>query len=128
MSCTLKQIPKALERLLGWIYIMVYLDPASNPGLKPQRLSDKSCTWKENKIFGISCKLLTKKYQENIFARKIICVLFPCATFSSKITDNKDENQSFVCKCTVLKLLHGYIQPSNLSSALKIPSNHEQKV
>ena len=87
MYCTLKQIPKALERLLGWIYIMVYLDPASNPGSKPQRLSDKSCTWKENKVFGISCKLLTKKYQENIFARKIICVLFPCATFSSKITD-----------------------------------------
>ena len=41
---------------------MAYLDPASNPGSKPQRLSDKSCTWKENKNFGISCKLLTKKY------------------------------------------------------------------
>jgi hypothetical protein len=28
-------ITKALERLLGWIYIMAYVDPASNPETKP---------------------------------------------------------------------------------------------
>ena len=41
--------------------IMTYLDPASNPGSKPQRLSDKnckSCTMKQNTFGGISFKLL----------------------------------------------------------------------
>ena len=35
--------------------IMAYFDPASNPGSKPQRLSDKnckSCTWKQNNKFS----------------------------------------------------------------------------
>jgi hypothetical protein len=45
---------------------MAYLDPASNPGSKPQRFSVKNCksstsdklqTFKT--IFGIFCKLLT---------------------------------------------------------------------
>ena len=78
MSCTLKQIPKALEKLLGWIYIMAYLDSASNPGSKPQRLSDKSCTWKENKKIGISCKLLTKKY---ICKKNNLCFVSMCNFF-----------------------------------------------
>jgi hypothetical protein len=48
---------------------MAYLDPASNPGSKPQRLgaincksstSDKLQTFRS--IFGISCKFLTKNY------------------------------------------------------------------
>ena len=65
---------KALDRLLG------YLDPASNPGSKPQRFSvkniksstpDKLQTIKI--IFGISCKLLT-------IMRKKLFVLFSNAT------------------------------------------------
>ena len=52
---------------------MAYLDPASNPGSKPQRLgatncksstSDKLQTFRT--IFGISCKLLTKNYLHEI--------------------------------------------------------------
>ena len=48
---------------------MAYLDPASNPGSKPQRLgatncqsstSDKLQTFRT--IFGNSCKFLTKNY------------------------------------------------------------------
>jgi hypothetical protein len=45
---------------------MAYLDPASNPGSKPQRFSVKNCKSSSSKklqtfktIFGISCKLLT---------------------------------------------------------------------
>ena len=45
---------------------MAYLDPASNPGSKPQRFSVKNCkNFTPDKlqtiktIFGISCKLLT---------------------------------------------------------------------
>ena len=43
--------------------IMAYFDPASNPGSKPQRLSDendKSCNWKKTFWGSISSKLLTK--------------------------------------------------------------------
>ena len=52
---------------------MAYLDPASNPGSKPQGLgatncksstSDKLQTFKT--IYGISCKFLTKKYVHEI--------------------------------------------------------------
>ena len=52
---------------------MTYLDPASNPGSKPQRLcaancksstSDKLQTFRN--IFGISCKFLTKNYLHEI--------------------------------------------------------------
>ena len=35
------QTDKALERLLGWL--MAYLDPASNPRSKPQRLCATNC-------------------------------------------------------------------------------------
>jgi len=45
---------------------MAYLDPASNPGSKPQRFSVKNCKSSTpdklqtiKTIFGISCKLLT---------------------------------------------------------------------
>jgi len=52
---------------------MAHLDPASNPGSKPQRLgvtncksstSDKLQTFRT--IFGISCKFLTKNYLHEI--------------------------------------------------------------
>ena len=52
---------------------MAYLDPASNPGSKPQRLgatncksstSDKLQTFRT--IFGISCKFLNKNYLREI--------------------------------------------------------------
>ena len=45
---------KALEGLLGWIYVMAYFDLASNPGSKPQSFSDtncQNCTWKQNTYF-----------------------------------------------------------------------------
>ena len=64
---------------------MAYLDPASNPESKSQRLSDKnckSCTVKQNNFLGISCKLVNQKlYLQEIF------VLFPSATFARKITE-----------------------------------------
>ena len=58
---------KALDRLLGKLDLMAYLDPASNPWSKPQRFSVRNCksstpdklqTFKS--IFGISCKFLAK--------------------------------------------------------------------
>ena len=33
---------KALKKLLGWMYLLAYLDPTSNPGSKPQKLSAKN--------------------------------------------------------------------------------------
>jgi hypothetical protein len=48
---------------------MAYLDPASNPGSKPQRLSDKNCTMKQNTFWGISSKLLAKN---SIYTQKTI--------------------------------------------------------
>ena len=57
---------------------MAYLDPASNPGSKPQRLgatngksstSDKLQTFKT--IFGISCKLLTIMRKHFLFCFQI---------------------------------------------------------
>ena len=57
---------KALDRLLGW-NLMVYLDPASNPGSKPQRFSFENCkSFTLDKLqtfrttYGISFKSLTK--------------------------------------------------------------------
>jgi hypothetical protein len=53
---------------------MAYLDPASNPGSKPQRFRVKNCksstsdklqTFKT--IFGISCKLLTIRRKNFLF-------------------------------------------------------------
>ena len=52
---------------------MANLDPASNPGSKPQRLSDKIAKFAPgNKTTncGTSCKLLRK----NIFTRKTFIV------------------------------------------------------
>ena len=53
---------------------MAYLDPASNPRSKPQRLcatNGKSSTLDKlqifRTIFGISCKYLTKNYLDNTF-------------------------------------------------------------
>ena len=54
---------KALERLLGRIYIMAYLDPASNPGSKPQRLGATNC---KSSTSGLSCKFLNKDYLHEI--------------------------------------------------------------
>ena len=52
---------------------MVYLDPASNPGLKTQRFSVKNCKSSTSDklqtfrtIFGMSCKFLTKNYLHEI--------------------------------------------------------------
>ena len=67
---------------------MAYLDPASNPRSKPQRLSDTNCNYKTTN-FGISCKLLTK----TLFTRRKKIVLFPSTTFSTEIEENKDKNQ-----------------------------------
>ena len=53
--------------------IMAYLDPASNPGSKPQRLGATNCKSSTSDklqafrtIFGISCKFLTKNYLHEI--------------------------------------------------------------
>ena len=64
---------------------MAYLDPASNPGSKPQRFSVKNCktstpdkVQRIKTIFGISCKLPTKN---SIYLHeKTLFVLFPSAT------------------------------------------------
>ena len=52
---------------------MAYLDPASNPGSKPQRLGPTNCKSSPSDelqtfrtIFGISCKFLTKNYLHDI--------------------------------------------------------------
>ena len=52
---------------------MAYLDPASNPGSKPQRFSVKNCKSSTpdklqtfTTIFGISCKYMTKNYLHEI--------------------------------------------------------------
>ena len=49
---------------------MAYLDPASNPGSKPQRFSAKNCKSstpdKLQTTFGISCKYMTKNYLQEI--------------------------------------------------------------
>ena len=65
---------------------MAYLDPASNPGSKPQRLSDriaKVALGNKTTNCGILCKLLRK----TLFTRKTFLVLFPRATFLRKITE-----------------------------------------
>ena len=53
--------------------IMAYLDPASNPRSKPQRLCATNCKSSTpdklqtfRTIFGISCKYLTKNYLHEI--------------------------------------------------------------
>ena len=53
--------------------IMAYLDPASNPRSKPQRLCATNCKSSTpdklqtfRTIFGIYCKFLTKKYIHEI--------------------------------------------------------------
>ena len=52
---------------------MAYLDPASNPGSKPQRFSVKNCKSSTldklqtfRTIFGMSSKYLTKNYLHEI--------------------------------------------------------------
>mgnify|MGYP001421615401 CR=1 FL=1 len=52
---------------------MAYLDPAANPGSKPQRLRASNCKSSTSDklemfrtIFGISCKVLTKNYLHKI--------------------------------------------------------------
>ena len=52
---------------------MANLDPASNPGSKPQRFSVKTCKSSTSDklqtfiiIFGISCKFLNKNYLNEI--------------------------------------------------------------
>ena len=62
--------PKKRPALIG---LMAYLDPASNPRSKPQRLCATSCKSSTpdklktfRTIFGISCKYLTKNYLHEI--------------------------------------------------------------
>ena len=52
---------------------MAYLDPASNPRSKPQRLCSTNCKSSTpdklqtfSTIFGISCKYMTKNYLHEI--------------------------------------------------------------
>ena len=52
---------------------MAYLDPALNPGSKPQRLGATNCKSSTSDklqtfiiIFGISCKFLNKNYLNEI--------------------------------------------------------------
>ena len=56
---------KALGRGISRLDIMAYFDLASNPGSKPQRLSDtncQNCTWKQNKfLFCFQVQLLQEK-------------------------------------------------------------------
>ena len=82
---------------------MAYLDPASNPGSKPQRLgatncksstSDKLQTFRT--IFGISCKFLTKNYLHELtlfvlFRRGISCREY----FYSVIFEISDKQRQF---------------------------------
>ena len=66
-------LARSTVREITRLDIMAYLDPASNPGSKPQRLgvtncksstSDKLQTFRT--LFGISCKFLTKNYLHEI--------------------------------------------------------------
>ena len=92
---------KALERLLGWIS---YLDPASNPGSKPQRLGVTNCksstSDKLQTFRTISCKFLTKNYEITLF------VLFWRGISSKRnhrtFQANKEKNQWLERKCPVL--------------------------
>ena len=66
MSKVDKMRIKALERLLSRLDI-IYLDPASKSGSKPQRLGAKNCKRSTSDklqtfrtIFGSSCKFQTK--------------------------------------------------------------------
>ena len=59
---------------------MANFDPASNPGSKPQRLSDKIAKFalgNKTTNYGISCKLLRK----NLFKRNTFFVLFSKGNF-----------------------------------------------
>ena len=68
----------------------------------------------KTKLFGISCKLLTKN---SVHKKK----MFPIATLARKITEPlKKRYEPMICE-KIYQWLHGYIQPSNLSSALRNP-------
>ena len=79
---------------------MAYLDPALNPGSKPQRLGAANCkSFTSDKlqifrtIFGISCKFLTKNYLHEI----TLVVLFgrgiKCKRNHRTFEENKEKNQ-----------------------------------
>ena len=90
---------------------MAYLDPVSNSGSKPQRLSDRNCqcTWKQNKKMAFCVT----------FWPKTICSMCNfCKRNHWTFEENKDRNQWLVRKCAVLMVISN--QPSNLSSALMI--------
>jgi hypothetical protein len=104
---------------------MAYLDPPSNPGTKPQRLgatnfktstSDKLQTFRT--IFGISCKFLTKDYLHEI----TLLFCFEGKSHAREITESFRKIRRRINDLRE-NVLYGYIQPSNLSSALMSSNN-----
>ena len=89
--------------------IMAYLDPASNPRSKPQRLCATNCKSSTpdklqtfRTIFGISCKYLTKNYLHEITLFVLFWRGISCKRNHETFQDNKEKNQWFEIKCPVL--------------------------
>ena len=89
LRCTCRSYDKAkaLEKLLGCIWLISYLNPSSNPGSKSQRFGLRN--WKKKcasvklhtfkTIFDISWKLLTKNSIYMTMRYLTLFVLFPSA-------------------------------------------------
>ena len=96
---------------------MAYFDPASNPGPKPERFGVKN--WKSlpldellrlETIFGIFCKLLIKNSIYFLF-------YFHGGTFARQNTEPFEKIKTRIYHLRE-NVLHGFIHPDNLSSAL----------
>ena len=87
--------------------IMAYIDPASNPGSKPQRLGATNCKSSDElqtfgTIFGISCKYQTKNYLHEITLFVLFWRGISCNRNHETFQENKEKNQWFEIKCPVL--------------------------
>ena len=84
---------------------MAYLDPAFNPGSRPQRLSDKDCSWKK-------IAFLVNFLHKTLFTKKNISLFFPSATFARAIILKKIKIRlNDLGQSVLYQLMHGYIQP-----------------
>ena len=88
---------------------MTYLDPASNPRSKPQRLCATNCKSSTpdklqifRTIFGISCKYLTKNYLHEITLFVLFWRGILCKRNHRTFQESKKKNQWFERKCPVL--------------------------
>ena len=89
--------------------LMAFLDPASNPRWKPQRMCATNCKSSTpdklqifRTIFGISCKYLTKNYLHEIKLFVLFWRGISCKRNHETFQENKEKNQWFEIKCPVL--------------------------